>query len=128
MAHHIGTPLNSISGYIQLMLQDGWSGERSVVPEGWVREATRPHFSWRVDHGAQRGVSYGYLWWTADAPVPAYFAWGYGGQFVYVVPNLDLVVVTTTDWHGMASQFAFDTAVHVMSLIAGQVLPAVHPR
>jgi CubicO group peptidase (beta-lactamase class C family) len=110
----------------QLMLQDGWSGERDVVPEDWVREATRPHFAWRVDYGVQRGVSYGYLWWTADAPVPAFFAWGYGGQFVYVVPSLDLVVVTTTDWHGMNGQVAFDTAVRIMSLIAADVLPAVH--
>jgi CubicO group peptidase (beta-lactamase class C family) len=110
----------------QLMLQDGWSGEQSVVPEDWVREATRPHFGWRVNYGAQRGVSYGYLWWTADAPVPAFFAWGWGGQFVYVAPSLDLVAVTTTDWHQMTSQIAFDTAVHIMSLIAGQLLPAVH--
>src|ERR1043166_8080203 len=30
----------------QLFLQRGWSGERSVVPEAWVDEATRPQFAW----------------------------------------------------------------------------------
>ena len=25
-----------------------------------------------------------------------YYAWGYGGQFIFVIPNLDLVVVTTS--------------------------------
>ena len=25
-----------------------------------------------------------------------HFAWGYGGQFVFVVPSLDLVVVATS--------------------------------
>ena len=25
-----------------------------------------------------------------------YFAWGYGGQFIFVVPDIDLVVVTTS--------------------------------
>jgi CubicO group peptidase (beta-lactamase class C family) len=26
-----------------------------------------------------------------------YFAWGYGGQYIFVVPGLELVVVTTSD-------------------------------
>jgi CubicO group peptidase (beta-lactamase class C family) len=109
----------------QLMLQDGWSGQQSVVPEDWVRDATTPHFSWRVDYGLLHGVSYGDLWWTADAPAPAFFAWGYGGQLVYVVPSEDLVVVTTTDWSGMSDQVALDTAVRIMGLIVTQILPAV---
>ena len=25
-----------------------------------------------------------------------YYAWGYGGQFIFLIPNLDLVVVTTS--------------------------------
>ncbi len=107
------------------MLQDGWSGDTSVLPQAWVREATRPAFGWRVDYGAFRGVSYGYLWWTVDDPVPACFAWGYGGQLVYVAPALDLVVVATTDWHGMDSQQALDTAVCVMGIIALRIVPAV---
>jgi CubicO group peptidase (beta-lactamase class C family) len=27
---------------------------------------------------------------------PAYYAWGYGGQFIFIVPDLDLVIVTTS--------------------------------
>jgi CubicO group peptidase (beta-lactamase class C family) len=27
---------------------------------------------------------------------PAFYAWGYGGQYIFLVPKLDLVVVTTS--------------------------------
>ncbi|HEX9547836.1 MAG TPA: serine hydrolase, partial [Acidimicrobiales bacterium] len=82
----------------QLFLQRGWSGDASVVPESWVDSVTRPHFSWRTVVGPLQRVTYGMLWWVSDIDPAAYFAWGYGGQVVYVVPDRDLVVVATTDW------------------------------
>jgi CubicO group peptidase (beta-lactamase class C family) len=89
----------------QLLLQEGRSGDKIVVPSIWVRAMTSPRFTWREVVGPQEGVSYGYLCWVADGPPhPAYFAWGYGGQFVYVVPSLDLVVATTTEWRDFSSE------------------------
>lgn len=88
----------------QLMLQQGRSGTLQVVPSDWVGSMTTPRFPWRDRYGPQVGVTYGYLWWVADAaPEPAFFGWGYGGQFVYVVPARQLVVVTTTEWRGLST-------------------------
>ena len=40
---------------------------------------------------------YGYGWWIRElGGRTTYYAWGYGGQFIFVVPDLDLVVVTTS--------------------------------
>ncbi|MEQ1953481.1 serine hydrolase [Mesorhizobium sp. CN2-181] len=79
-----------------LYLEAGrWQG-RQIVPADWVRDSTRAH----TDLGGGRG--YGYLWWTAeaDAPgdrlslhAPVFYASGFGGQYVIVVPEMDLVVV-----------------------------------
>jgi CubicO group peptidase (beta-lactamase class C family) len=80
----------------QLFLQKGVSGTTQVVPEAWVAEATRAHFPWTSNAGPTR-VSYGYLWWT-DAERDAFFAWGYGGQYIYVSPSRRLVAVATTAW------------------------------
>lgn len=76
----------------QLYLQEGrWNG-RQVVPEGWVRRSTRRHAEgWPHRYGA-----YGYLWWLPpDDPWDSFAAVGYGGQFLYVVPELDMLLVTT---------------------------------
>lgn len=109
----------------QLALQRGWSGERSVVPEEWIEQITRPAFSWRSDEGAQRSVTYGGLWWVSDAQPAAFFAWGYGGQFVYVVPSLDLTVVSTTNWYNLTEISPDALAEHGLGVIVEGVLPAV---
>jgi CubicO group peptidase (beta-lactamase class C family) len=112
----------------QLVLQQGRSGDSQVVPEGWTLEMTAPRYTWHNRYGPQAGVTYGYLWWVADgAPVPAYFAWGFGGQFIYVVPSLQLVVVTTTDWQGIsadATTSAPALAESVLGVIVNDVVPA----
>lgn len=77
----------------ELYRNDGMVGETRVLPEGWVAESWEP-----------RGVSgwsghgYGYGWFSRRAGGYAVrFAWGYGGQMVFVVPDLALTVVMTSD-------------------------------
>jgi len=108
----------------QLYLQGGASGTRGVVPGTWVDETTRPRFTWRESLGAQSRITYGTLWWVSDASPTAYFAWGYGGQFIYVVPSRDLVVVATTDWTRLSGTAPHDLAAQVMTVIVTGVLGA----
>src|SRR5262245_812203 len=78
----------------QLYLDRGVVDSRPVVPESFVAAATSP----RSAGGPPEDVPYGYLWWIGeDAGHPLFFAGGYGGQYVTVVPDLALVVVTTGD-------------------------------
>ncbi|MFN8018951.1 MAG: serine hydrolase [Acidimicrobiales bacterium] len=73
-----------------LYLHDGRWGEKQVVPASWV------HDSIRNAPGEHPG--YGYMWWLGDlegVPNDLYFADGHDGQFICVIPSLDLVVVRT---------------------------------
>jgi CubicO group peptidase (beta-lactamase class C family) len=58
---------------------------------------------------------YGYQWWPAsEQGHPSLLAMGFGGQFVQVVPDLDLVVVITSDaanQRGDALQLVGETVV-----------------
>ena len=68
-----------------LYLHEGeWDGQQ-IVPAEWVAAATRD----------QTGTGYGYQWWI-DGP-DYYHAEGLYGQFIIVWPELDLVVVFTSD-------------------------------
>ena len=69
--------------------QDG----RQIVPEEWVEE------SWKV-HGRspRNGDAYGLGWWGRESHgYSVHFGWGYGGQFLFIVPALELTVVFTSD-------------------------------
>lgn len=76
----------------ELYLNEGrWQGER-LLPASWVRR------SWEVyTHSRRHGYGFGYCWWTRRlAGHAVHYAWGYGGQFIFVVPDLEMVVVTTS--------------------------------
>ncbi|SCW74602.1 hypothetical protein SAMN05660859_2681, partial [Ancylobacter rudongensis] len=66
-----------------------------VIPASWVRESTTTYSSAkRIRQG------YGYLWWTLPEDIwgkNAFYASGYGGQIIAVVPAKRLVVVQTVD-------------------------------
>jgi len=69
-----------------------WDG-RQIVSTDWVKTATRKHTSTDSELG------YGYQWWIYPS-WGAYAALGRYGQTIFVVPNLDLIVVTTAQVEG----------------------------
>lgn len=77
-------------GYLYLR-NGAWDGRQIIEPE-YAAAAT----TWQSAGDATGAwAGYGYQWWVTatDAGYPAYFALGYGGQHIFVVPALDLVVV-----------------------------------
>jgi len=88
-------PPRDLAKFGYLYLNGGrWDG-RQVVPADYVAASTRQHSSPPPDGPAE---GYGYQWWvTSQAGHPRFLAVGYGGQFIQVVPDLDLVVVITSD-------------------------------
>ncbi len=75
-----------------LYLNNGFWGKNVIVPKSWVKESTKKHM------GVYGPLGYGYQWWTQDVDTySSYKAWGRGGQFIVVVPELDLVIVVTSN-------------------------------
>ena len=77
-----------------LFLNGGrWKGER-IISQNWIERSTTYHVR-------LRGGRYGYLWWRPTfyvngETVEVFSAQGYGGQVVFVLPELDMVVVFTS--------------------------------
>lgn len=95
----------------QILLTDGvWNGKR-VLPEGWVAEATKPRLN--TDGSL---FYYGYQWWLGRSLLRGRdLSWvggfGNGGQRLYVVPALELVVVINAAHHGSPLQFLIPFAI-----------------
>ncbi len=77
-----------------LMLNGGLWDSRRIVSEKWVREATKAHTTTRGSFNSS--WEYGYQWWI-DPSRRSFSAQGYAGQYIFVVPDIDLVVVTTAN-------------------------------
>jgi CubicO group peptidase (beta-lactamase class C family) len=81
-----------IARFGYLYLNDGYWDGKQIVSKDWVHEST----SQQID--TSPGMGYGYYWWVFPPEELAIFeALGYGGQCLYIVPALDLVVVTTAN-------------------------------
>ena len=82
----------------QLYLNNGvWEGEQ-VIPQEWVQDSTTVQFD-----RSSGSADYGYQWWVrtfGDNNYHAYFAQGHYGQYIFVVPELELVVVMTSHYEG----------------------------
>lgn len=97
-----------------------WKG-RQLVDEAYVAHATSP----LLPGGPPEFCGYGLLWWVADrASPPRYFAAGHGGQYVVVVPELDLVVVTMADADAVAHPRGMPLRRLVTETIVPQFTPA----
>ena len=75
-----------------LFLRDGiWEGRR-LLPAGWVDYARTKTWQQPNDDGP-----YGAHWWLDIAGTGSFAAVGFGGQFIVVIPDLDMVLVRSGD-------------------------------
>jgi CubicO group peptidase (beta-lactamase class C family) len=100
-------------------LLDGgkWKGKQIVSSE-WVTLSTKP----RVNPHHVFGSGYGYQWWCGESnlsgrEIKTFFAAGRGGQYIFVVPELDLVAVFT-GWN------AYHKMLQPMAMLEDYILPA----
>ena len=112
------TPRQMIA-FGELYLNRGRVNGRQVVPAVWVDASLVPRARSRWSEQL-----YGYLWWIRDlAGHRAYYAWGYGGQFMFIVPELDLVVVTTSSTASGDERRGHQRAV--LDLVERFVIPSI---
>lgn len=77
----------------ELYLNRGRASGVQVVPAAWVDASCTPRTRSRWDSDRE----YGYGWWTQTfGSHRACFAWGFGGQYIFVFRDLDLVIAVTS--------------------------------
>lgn len=93
-----------------------WEG-RQVVPKAWIDASVRP-----LGTSPWNGHRYGYGWWIKTSGRHAvYFAWGYGGQYIFVVPDLRMTAVFVSEADAPRTSGHLD-ALH--ALLDVQLVPA----
>jgi CubicO group peptidase (beta-lactamase class C family) len=105
LAYHVWLSTRDMARIGYLMLRDGgWAGTQ-VIPRDWVRKITSvvtPVGQMNPTRRRRGPFGYGYLWWVWDGPAAAgayagaYTAMGLYGQFITVLPALDMVIAHKT--------------------------------
>lgn len=100
----------------QLYLNGGmWNGKQ-IVPNDWVKESIQPHI--KTTSG-----TYGYQWWLRsfrinDRQIDSFYAIGNAGQFIFVFPDLEMVIVST------AQNYDQGWSKDFFEMISNYILPA----
>jgi CubicO group peptidase (beta-lactamase class C family) len=81
----------------QLYLNKGrWNGIE-IIPETYINQSSKTQISGNF-FGTQ--INYGYMWFTETiSGYNVFFAKGYGGQYLMVIPDLNMTILCTSDWH-----------------------------
>lgn len=107
LAYHMWFSTRDMARIGYLMLRKGKWKDQHVLPGSWVATNNAPVTTYREvaqNKTAYFQFGYGYLWWVWDAPYNqgvyegAYSATGVFGQFITVLPRLDLVITHKTKY------------------------------
>ena len=90
-----------LARFALLYLHDGRWKDRQIVPSAWVHESTQSYS--QAFPAQELGYGYGYLWWIGfpsnngaplvNVPTGTFAAMGAEGQYAFVIPAYDLVIV-----------------------------------
>lgn len=76
-----------------MMMDVGEYNGRQIVSKKWIMESVQVY-----TRSNYNPYNYGYMWWRR--PIGRYqlfFAWGNGGQYIMILPELDTVISITSD-------------------------------
>jgi CubicO group peptidase (beta-lactamase class C family) len=74
----------------QCVLDSGKYNGQQVIPKDWLSEMLSPKVP-----NAHEDIAFGYYWWSYPSK-GYYFMWGHGGQYAFVIPEKNMLVVITS--------------------------------
>ena len=106
----------------RLYLQNGQWNNQKIVPQSWVKST----FATTVKTGLPIDIDYGLHWWIPNYQykkdtVKALMAQGNGGQYLLLLPEHDLLIVT---FGGYYNRF-MDMSINFQRLVLKGILPAL---
>ncbi len=118
------TPADMVK-FGNLILNKGKYNGNQIVSENWIDTMTTTKIS--TNNDVLYGPEYGYQIWLGNASGHRYYmAMGWGGQFIFIVPDQDLVVTATCWTSDITYQQAGEHWTSIIRIIVEKIFPAVN--
>jgi CubicO group peptidase (beta-lactamase class C family) len=118
--NQVGMTPASLLAFGELYRRGGVTADgQRVIPAQWITESWTPRTKSRFHRG-----EYGYGWFIQPfAGVQGYYGWGYGGQMIYVLPELNLTVAITSQETLPSGRTGYRDSLHRM--VSREIIPVV---
>ena len=101
----------------QLMLNGGIYNGQRIISKEWVRDSFKSY-----TRSNYNPYDYGYMWWNRSVSgYQVFFAWGFGGQYIFMIPELDSVVVVTNSLTGATQRRTYKEPI--FNLLGDHIIP-----
>jgi len=109
-----------------LYLHKGKLQGKQILDSEWIKQSVTNHRHYNSKWKEMEEVGYGYLWWTGELRgYPVYFASGFAGQWILVIPDVNMIIVTTmmdfTEKEGIQME-------SLITIVHNYILPAVNDK
>ena len=118
--NQVGMTPASLLAFGELYRRGGVTeGGKRILSQEWIKQSWTP----RTQSQYHRGL-YGYGWFIQPfAGVQGYYGWGYGGQMIYVLPELELTVGITSQEYLPSGRTGYRDSLHHM--LSQDIIPAI---
>ena len=113
-----------------LYLNNGMLNGKQIISRDWILFSRSPStdLAHPNEWGGMKNYNYAYLWWLGQFNnYDCFMATGYGGQFIFVFPVPDLVVVTTAD-NNVPPEATTEQEWAIHDLLTRYILPSLSTR
>jgi len=109
--NQVGMTPASLLAFGELYRRGGVSkSDERYISEEWIKESWVPRTQSRFHRG-----KYGYGWFMQTfGGVQGYYGWGYGGQMIYVLPELELTIAITSNEKLPSGRTGYRDLLHQM--------------
>ncbi|WP_180952257.1 serine hydrolase domain-containing protein [Lachnoclostridium edouardi] len=90
--------LQDYARFARLYLNDGNYNGEQIIPKDWVRDSfdvSAEYSKPGANQDVYNTIGYGYQWWVPDGSAGEFMAIGVYGQFIYVNPEKNIIIVKT---------------------------------
>lgn len=103
----------------QMVLNGGRFNDQQIVSRQWIRDSFKTY-----TRSNYNPYDYGYMWWNRHVGgYKVFFAWGFGGQYIFMIPELDSVVVITSSLQNADQSRSYKRPI--FNLLENGIIPSV---